>query len=993
MRNRALQLVKSPLLALAVLAGFGCNDTGVRDAPNEPPIIQITDPVPEDDDTPALVPAGQGLTVKAAVDDAEDAPEELHVVWTVERTDFPTAPIELGETSADTTGLATQTVNALEQGVYSVNATVIDSEGAQASAQVAVRFQPTNVAPEVQISQPQQGQEINAGDLTTFTASVSDDGPMSELSIEWYSSLDGVLNTSPPSQTGLLSFSTDELSAGQHDVTLRVTDAQAAWDSDEISFTVIAVNEPPTTPSVNITPSSPDTNSDLTCNASGSADPEGMPVTYIYTWYRNGTALSLPPDTIGIEPEDTTTGDQWICEVRSHDGTQPSALPGADGVVIHNTPPVITGAVITPSPAYEDSVLECVGQSWSDTDLHEEGYLADWYVNGLLVASGVSGAPYPQLTGADFDKGDTVGCILTPYDGYDTGTPQSAADVQIDNSPPTAPEVEVTPGPTAHILADLECTLITASVDADPNDVVTTSVRWLVNGVHDPAYDELLLIPNLDTQLGEEWTCEARGDDGITPGEWGSSTTTIVPNPGDLIVTEFLANPDYVSDPAGEWVEVYNNSGTVMDLRGFELSDADADSHLITGVGAAFDEPLIVPPFARIVLSRNMDFGTNGGVFSPYEYSNFILDDDVDEIIISFQGIEIDRVEYDLTFYPLPLLGRSLGLKPDLAAPDSVLNDDPLNWCAGTSPIGTPGADFGTPGGVNDTCQCWFSDNDGDGYGGDASCTAPDCDDIDPLYNPGAEDVCENGFDENCDGVDAICDCIDTDGDGDGYGDGLGCTDPDCDDTNRFVYPGATEECNDIDDDCNGVVDNGDPTYMCPVVGEVATSECRSGGVCGVASCNGGWFDVDDTFVTGCECEDDNSGSTCSTGELLGAFAAGQTTTVNGRLPLAGLEDWYDIDMSASSRAGSGTPRVELINNPSGAYLIDIFFDCAGHAAGCGSGGTGGEATGVTEYSFTDNQSTGYRSNNTPWPDSIKVRVYRVTSNPVCENYTIEVSR
>ncbi len=59
----------------------------------------------------------------------------------------------------------------------------------------------------------------------------------------------------------------------------------------------------------------------------------------------------------------------------------------------------------------------------------------------------------------------------------------------------------------------------------------------------------------------------------------------------------------------------------------------------------------------------------------------------------------------------------------------------------------------------------WYADVDGDGYGdletsADA-CAAPaghvseasDCDDADSAVNPGADDICGNGIDEDCDGV------------------------------------------------------------------------------------------------------------------------------------------------------------------------------------------------------------------------------------------------
>ncbi len=91
-------------------------------------------------------------------------------------------------------------------------------------------------------------------------------------------------------------------------------------------------------------------------------------------------------------------------------------------------------------------------------------------------------------------------------------------------------------------------------------------------------------------------------------------------------------------------------------------------------------------------------------------------------------------------------------------------------------------------------------DEDADGYN---TCGADrDCDDLDPTVYPSALEECD-GVDNNCDGV-TDEGCAPVDADGDGY-----ATPEDCDDTTILVHPGAQEYCNAIDDDCDGTIDEG----------------------------------------------------------------------------------------------------------------------------------------------------------------------------------------
>jgi len=136
-----------------------------------------------------------------------------------------------------------------------------------------------------------------------------------------------------------------------------------------------------------------------------------------------------------------------------------------------------------------------------------------------------------------------------------------------------------------------------------------------------------------------------------------------------------------------------------------------------------------------------------------------------------------------------------------------------------------------------DPATQWFEDLDGDGYGAaggnfPTQCDPPvsgvadndlDCDDADDQINPDAEEVCD-GIDNDCNStiddnaVDAVLwyEDLDFDGFGTEEGNTLACSQPpgftditgDCDDTFANVYPGAIENCDTLDNDCNGDIDD-----------------------------------------------------------------------------------------------------------------------------------------------------------------------------------------
>ncbi|MGI9321649.1 MAG: MopE-related protein, partial [Thiogranum sp.] len=115
------------------------------------------------------------------------------------------------------------------------------------------------------------------------------------------------------------------------------------------------------------------------------------------------------------------------------------------------------------------------------------------------------------------------------------------------------------------------------------------------------------------------------------------------------------------------------------------------------------------------------------------------------------------------------------------------------------------------------------TDGDGDGFAREGgSCGPVDCNDTDPSINPDAPESCSDGIDNNCNSLADVADptaidcpvsdsCFDNDGDRFSPDGGI-CGPIDCDDFNGTVNPSAAEACDDdIDNDCDGAVDNDDP--------------------------------------------------------------------------------------------------------------------------------------------------------------------------------------
>jgi len=298
----------------------------------------------------------------------------------------------------------------------------------------------------------------------------------------------------------------------------------------------------------------------------------------------------------------------------------------------------------------------------------------------------------------------------------------------------------------------------------------------------------------LQLELGEQ--C----DDGNNDPDDGCSEACQIEigdfEPGTILITEVMKDPEMVGDPSGEWIELYNPTETDIDINGWTLQDEGTDAHTILAAGG-----VVVQAEAFFVLGRDLDPAENGGVDVSYVYSGFKLANEEDEIILKAGDQEVDAVKYDSATFPQGK-GKSLTLSADKFGSD--LNDFGANWCDGQVQYGK--GDWGTPGKTNPDC------NNPAKCGNFVTEFPEECDDGNFAPGDGCdagcqkEPVCGDGLcdadGEGCESCPQDCgECPVVCGDGKAEGD-EGCDDGDLDDCNGCRTDCSVQACGDGACDC-----------------------------------------------------------------------------------------------------------------------------------------------------------------------------------------------
>ncbi|MBW1809960.1 MAG: lamin tail domain-containing protein [Deltaproteobacteria bacterium] len=163
----------------------------------------------------------------------------------------------------------------------------------------------------------------------------------------------------------------------------------------------------------------------------------------------------------------------------------------------------------------------------------------------------------------------------------------------------------------------------------------------------------------------------------------------VLPTGEQLVITEFMANPDAAGDEFGEWFEVYVSADVDLNLLQMGDDPLNPDFRLPGG------DCLRVSSGSYLVFARSAVADDNGNLPAVDFVFDFGLTNSSSSLFVGMNDSVLDQISWEST-----AVGKATSLDPD--SQTTIANDELLNWCPAVDTYGD--GDFGTPGVVNPDC-------------------------------------------------------------------------------------------------------------------------------------------------------------------------------------------------------------------------------------------------------------------------------------------------
>ncbi len=411
-------------------------------APNVPPVVSITNPLPGAQFTaPALV------TINASANDSDG---------TIRKVDFYQGDVLLG---TDTISPYSFTWTGVAVGSYTIKVVATDNSGDSiTSTPVSITVVAPNVPPVVSITAPLPGAQFTAPALVTINASATDsDGTIKKVDFYQGDIFLGTDTISP------YSFAWTSVTPGSYTIKVVATDNSGdSITSSPVSITVVAPNVPPVVSITNPLPGAQFTVPALVIINATAVDSDGT--IRKVDFYQGDTFLGT--DTIspysftwtGVAP-----GNYTIKAVATDNaGDSITSTPVTITVVAPNVPPVVS--ITAPLPGAQFTAPAMVTINVTATDSDGTIRKVDFYQGDVLLGTDTI-SPY-SFTWTGVAVGSyTIKAIATDNAGDSITSAPVTITVVAPNVPPV---VSITaPLPGAQFTAPATVTINASANDSD----------------------------------------------------------------------------------------------------------------------------------------------------------------------------------------------------------------------------------------------------------------------------------------------------------------------------------------------------------------------------------------------------------------------------------------------------------------------------------------------------------------------------------------------
>ncbi len=421
---------------------------------NEPPTCAFLTPAP---DTNVL--GGTAIDFVMQVDDINIPNDTIDAKLTSSIDGFIPIP------SPSATGEIQYRMENFSLGRHTLTLTARDERGLECSTSQLLVM---DSVPVVSIQTPSDGSVFSIGEIVEFQGRVLDNEDLEhEMILEWSSNVDGQFHSDFVNAQGRQQVFYDLLSVGPHTITASSTDSGGHSSSASIE---VRINTPPTAPSVSFQPSVVYSNQDLIAVPVGASDIDNDTLTYIYEWSKNGVLQPNSTDTIPLT--ELNVGDTWTATITSDDGYDVGGS-GTGNITVSNTEPTFsTGISLSNSTPEAGDTIACTAEAF-DVDDGTLNVSYTWNLNGAQIST--NDTLTIPLTAV---VNDLYTCTVEATDANGT-TISDSQSVNVANTPPEVTEPIIS---SNHGQFFVSSTLTCTSTVIDPNESLSSSHTWIING-------------------------------------------------------------------------------------------------------------------------------------------------------------------------------------------------------------------------------------------------------------------------------------------------------------------------------------------------------------------------------------------------------------------------------------------------------------------------------------------------------------------------------